>query len=468
MLDETTRATILRLRDEGHGARAIARLLNVSRGAVKRVMRDGTRQVPALDRCEKAEPHRDLILALYASCKGNLVRVHEELLASDAKLSYQTLTAFCRRHSIGHAPPLPAGQYEFEPGKEMQHDTSPHLAKIALIMRPVVTASLVLCYSRMTFSQHYPRFTRFECKVFLTDALRYFDGAADSCMIDNTHVIVLSGSGKTMVPVPEMVAFGDRFGFGFRAHAIGNANRSAHVERRFDFIDNNFLAGREFRDWTHLNAEALAWCDRVNAAHRRHLHGSARELFAVEQPKLHRLPAFVPDVYALHQRIVDSEAYVSIHRNRYSIPWKLMGRFVEVRETKDQILVFDGPRLVAEHKKILDPIDARVTVPEHRPPRGERVFARTAARGERDRLAARLPALAPLLALLERRGRAGLREVRIVARMADDYPLEPFLAAVADAVHFGLTDLERLERMVLRRIGRDFFRTPYPEDGNDY
>jgi len=33
--------------------------------------------------------------------------------------------------------------------------------------------------------------------------------------------------------VPEMVAFAERFGFEFRAHALGHANRSARVERPF-------------------------------------------------------------------------------------------------------------------------------------------------------------------------------------------------------------------------------------------
>lgn len=36
-------------------------------------------------------------------------------------------------------------------------------------------------------------------------------------------------------------------------------------------------------------------------------------------------------------------------------------RYEEVRETKDEVLAFDGPRLVAEHQKVLDPLDARIT-----------------------------------------------------------------------------------------------------------
>jgi len=38
-----------------------------------------------------------------------------------------------------------------------------------------------------------------------------------------------------------------------------------------------------------------------------------------------------------------------------------------------------------------------------------------------------------------------------------EYPREPFLAAVREAARYGLYDLDRLERMILRRVQRDFF-----------
>ena len=119
----------------------------------------------------------------------------------------------------------------------MQHDTSPHRAKVGGVLLKVQTASLVLCHSRMIFIQVYPTFSRFDCKVFLTDAIAYFGGAAKVCMIDNTHVVVLKGTGKDMVPVPEMAAFGDRYGFKFKAHEKGDANRSARVEGPFDWVE---------------------------------------------------------------------------------------------------------------------------------------------------------------------------------------------------------------------------------------
>src|SRR5438309_1349942 len=47
----------------------------------------------------------------------DLVRVHEELLASGAQLSYQALTGFCRRQGIGHEPKEPVGEYHFDAGQ---------------------------------------------------------------------------------------------------------------------------------------------------------------------------------------------------------------------------------------------------------------------------------------------------------------------------------------------------------------
>src|SRR6478672_6942760 len=242
MLSQAQRTTILELSTQGVSKREIARVMGISRVAVRKVLRSKSTVVPELQRAEKAEPHRPQILELFDKCKGNLVRVHEELVAAGAELSYPALTAFCRRHGIGQVAPEAAGRYHFDPGEEMQHDTSPHEVELAGKKRKVQTASAVLCYSRMLLFQCYPTFQRFDCKVFLTEALRYFSGATQRVMIDNTHVVVLRGTGREMIPVPEMEAFADRFGFRFVAHEIGHANRSGRVERPFHFVENNFLA----------------------------------------------------------------------------------------------------------------------------------------------------------------------------------------------------------------------------------
>lgn len=457
MLSQAQRTTILELHTQGVAKREIARVLGISRVAVRKVLRSNSTTVPEVNRALKGEPYRQQILELFEQCKGNLVRVHEELLEGGAQLSYAALTAFCRRHGIGYRAPEPAGRYDFPPGTELQHDTSPHELSMAGKQRKVQTASAVLSYSRMLFFQCYPTFQRFDCKVFLTDALRYMGGATARVMIDNTHVVVLRGSGRDMVPVPEMAAFGERFGFEFVAHAIGNANRSGRVERPFHFVEHNFLAGRTFTSWEDLNQRAREWCDKVNATYKKHIRAVPRELYAVERLHLKPLPAWIPEVYRLHQRLVDIESYVALHTNRYSVPMEWIGRRVEVRETKDKIEIQLDARRMVTHRRIAEAEHQRITLAEHRPRRGQGV-PRPDPHPEESAILTAAPELAGYVAGLKQRSRKVITLVlRQLLRFVREYPREPLVGAVSEAARYGLYDLDRLERMILRRVTREYF-----------
>ena len=79
--------------------------------------------------------------------------------------------------------------------------------------------------------------------------------------------------------------------------------------------------------------------------------------------------------------------------------------------------------------------------------------------------------LATLVERLRKRhgGRAG-RALRQLHRCYQDYPREPLLEAVQCALDYGLTDLARIERMILARVAGDFFQlslTPGPEDDDE-
>jgi transposase len=471
MLDQDIRAAILRLHQQGRGMRSIARALQISKNSVKRVLRDGGSTVPSLLREDPLAAHLDRIRELYRRCEGNRVRVVEILQSEGVAIHYSTLTRFCRRYGIGVRPKRPAGRYHFEPGEEMQHDTSPHTVEVGGRHRSLQCASLVLCYSRMLFAQIYPRWSRFECRVFLTEALPFFEGSARRCMIDNSSVIVAHGSGRDAVMAPEMVAFGRRFGFTFAAHELGDANRSARVERPFHYIEHNFYPGRSFASLDDLNLQLGQWCRQANDRPKRTLGCRPSERFAVEKPALLPLPPYIPEIYEPHLRRVDVEGYVNLHTNRYSVPVDWLGRRLEVRESKDQVRVFDGPRLVVAHERREPGAHLRITLPEHRgaarwkkappPPLPEEPWLRSLA-----------PEVSQLVDVLRKHhGGSAARALRHLHRMALDYPSEVLTRVVQEALPYGLIDLHRIERMVLRRLAGQFFRLPLPpteEEEPDY
>ena len=112
---------------------------------------------------------------------------------------------------------------------------------------------------------------------------------------------------------------------------------------------------------------------------------------------------------------------------------------------------------------MIDPTGQRLTLPEHRRPRSVR---RPTAVEEKAILDA-LPELADYVAGLKKHGRQHLTlAVRQLLRMIRDYPREALLSALREAGHYGLYDLERVERMVLRRIGHEYFRLD-PDQGDD-
>jgi len=204
------------------------------------------------------------------------------------------------------------------------------------------------------------------------------------------------------------------------------------VERPFHFIENNFLAGRTFDSWQDLNRQARQWCDRVNATYKKHIRAIPRELYAVERGQLKPLPAWIPEVYRLHQRMVDNEGYVSLHSNRYSVPATFIGRRVEVRETREKIDIELDARRIVTHTRLLT-VDQRVTLAEHRPPRGQG-HKRGDSHPEERAILDAAPELACFVENLKRKGRKviGLA-LRQLPRMVREYPREPFLAAIAEA-----------------------------------
>jgi len=467
MRDRDTRTAILELSKNGHGVRVISRTLEVSRKTVRRVLSSGTVEVPSIERAELAEPHEERIRSLFLQCKGNLVRVHEELAADSVELSYSTLTAFCRRRGLGQIPKKPAGTYHFDPGQEMQHDTSPHTVLVAAKLRKLQCASVVMCHSTVGYAQVYPVWNRFWAKVFLTEAIVYFRGAADACMVDNASIVGATGTGKNAVIAPEMEAFGKRFGFHFIAHELGDANRSAHVERRFDFIERNFYAGRIFADISDLNAQLRAWCVKVNGTFKQRLGARPMDLFIAEAAALHPLPIHVPDVYQLHSRSVDESGYVNLHNNRYSVPSTLLDRRLSLHETKDRLRVFDGHRLVCEHVREEEGAGKTRMLDEHKL---ERKLARqhaptTALRPEEIALSASSPAMAAMVDAIKKRqaGRA-VRALQRLRRMWLDYPPAPLEQALAVALAHGLFDLARIESLVLEHVAGNFFRLPIIKD----
>jgi hypothetical protein len=441
--------------------REISRLLKLSRNTVRRILRAPAPRVSPPPPCDEAT------LALLRSCferaRGNVVRAQALLAEAQGNpAAYSTLTRWVRDAGLRPAPQR-SGEFTFAPSEEMQLDTSPHRVTIAGKTLSTQCASLVLAYSRRLFVQYYPRFSRFEAKCFLLDAAHFMDGTCPTCLIDNTSVIVAAGAGEEAVIAPEMAAFARALGFGFKAHRIGHADRKGRVERPFAWIEGNFLPGRSFSDFDDLNRQALAWCNEVaNQKPKRILGMSPEAAYLIEKPHLQPLPIHLPPVYEVLERVVDGYGFVSVDTNRYSVLERLIGQATTVYKYPAEIQIFYRGTKIATHPRLIGKRDAKHTLGGH-----HTIPARPARRPtpEVALLHGHHVILDRYVAELVKRAHGrGVRQLRRLIEMKRTYPSEPFLAALTQALQFGLFDLGRLETLILKKIAGDFFNLDTKED----
>jgi hypothetical protein len=349
----------------------------------------------------------------------------------------------------------------------MQHDTSPYTIEIGGKKVKRQCASLVLGYSRRMHIRFYEKFDRFRCKVFLTEAFQAMGGTCGRCVIDNSHVVIVCGTGKNAQVSPEMEAFEKRFGFKFLAHELGHADRSGKVERPFWYIERNFLVGRRFKDDADLNAQAQAWlAEKADVRRLRELGASPRELFVAERPHLIQLPLYVPEVYQLHRREVDAYGYVHLHGMRYSAPAKALGQSLTVRESDKEVVLLRGHEELARHEKLTgaDGRNQSTLVGHER--RGRRP---SAVLPEEMRLMGLGELMRSYLARLKKeRGSHYAWSLRKLYALLCQHRTEDFLRAVAKAGEHGLFDVRRVEAIVLSELARQEYLLPMePQDYED-
>jgi transposase len=455
------RNAVRTLQAQGRSLREISRLLRLSRNTVRRILRSAD-TVPQVSVPFDAVT-RERLESAFERARGNAARMQEMLADEhDLNLSYSTLTRWIRQAGL-RAPPQRAGEYTFAAGEEMQHDTSPHRVKLGAKTLTAQCAGLVLACSRRLFIQYYPRYTRFEAKHFLLEALRFMDGACGRCVIDNTSVIIASGTGAQAIVAPEMAAFARTLAFEFRAHRVNHPDRKGRIERPFAYVEGNFLPGRRFTDFDDLNCQALTWCrDVANAKPKRVLGMSAEAAYLVEKPHLLPLPIVLPPVYEVFERIVDLHGFVSVDTVRYSVPERLVGKPVTVYKYAGEIRITQRGTEIAVHPRLIGQRDARSLLPGHHtiPAKTPRTPAL-----EQQLLAGYSPTLDRYAAALKQRayGR-GVRALRRLLELKRSYPDAPFQAALEQALRFGLFDLGRFETLILKYVAGDFFALDLPDD----
>jgi len=469
MIDADKRKAVWLLHKEGMSEREIARRLGLGRHTAQRIIALGGALPPAVRR-EKQPLDPELLRRLYAECGGWIQRVHEKLAEeAGVRVPYPTLTRKLRALSIGTPQRERCARVPDEPGAEMQHDTSSYPVLLGDARVRLIASLLYLRYSKRRYLKFYRAFNRFKMKGFFHEALTFWGHAARDSIIDNTNLARLRGTGADALIVPEMEAFGRQYGFRFRCHELGHANRKAGEERSFWTVETNFLPGRTFQSLEDLNAQALEWAT-VRMEHRP--QGKAGLLpakaFEHERAFLIELPPHLPAPYRLHERDTDQYGYVAFGGNFYWVPGTKR-EAVKVLEYAEQLRLCLGTECVAEYPLPAEGVrNAQFSPPGQPTPPGNANNRKRPTVEEEKRLRAMGPSVDAYLSFaLKPQGIPRHRFIRELFALSGQMTPALFLQTVERALRYRIAELATLRRIaqLLLAQGEPWLPNPSVDEG---
>lgn len=470
MIEADKRKAIFLLHQEGMPLREIARRLHVSRNTVAVVIAQGG-QLPKLVRSCKLKIDSQLLQRLYEQCGGWIQRMHEKLAEEEGiEVKYSTLTRMLRQLGISKSQQSRCGQVPDEPGAEMQHDITIYLLKLGEQPHRVAASLLYLRYSKRRYLKFYRCFNRFQMKCFLHEALTYWGYVPRQCIIDNTNLARLRGTGAQAVIVPEMEAFAKQYGFQFRCHEKGHSDRKAGEERSFWTVETNFLPGRSFLSFNDLNRQAFEWAT-VRMEHRP--QGKAKlipaKAFEHERSYLAQLPAHLPAPYQVHERGTDQYGYAAFDGNYYWVPGTER-REVKILQYSDRLKIYLARECLAEYPLPADGLsNQRFSPPELPTPPCQPKNRKYPSTEEEKRLRALDPEVSRYLDfVLESKTVQRHVFLRRLLALSQRMTPELFVKSVQRAYRYRINSLQTIERIALLHLAEGTAELPFAELDEDF
>ena len=465
MIEPDKRKAVYFLHQQGMGVREIARGLKIAPNTVIGIIGQKG-EMPEAVRKDKLRIDPDLLVRLYNECQGHAQRVYEKLTEEQGvSVAYSTLTQIIREQGLSKTPSNRCGREPDMPGAEMQHDTSAYRVRFGVAPVRVQGSLLYFRYSKIRYLKFYRSFSRFRMKCFLHEALIHWEYAAEVCIIDNTNLACLRGTGKNAVIVPEMEQFARQYGFTFICHEKGHANRKAGNERGFYTVETNFFPGRSFESLEDMNRQAMEWAT-VRSANRP--TGKTRLIpsvaFEYEKPYLKKLPPYIEPPYCIHKRGTDQYGYASLNGNFYWIPGTKRHE-VKILEYGDHLKIYHHRKLLGRYCLPADGVKNEVISPEgssrpsHRPTQRKKPTARE----EKILRSLGQPIDDYLNFAVPKSGRSKHRFVRELFGLHRKVAPVVFIQAVERALKYRIADIGTIENIIILKLRSGGFHTALPE-----
>jgi transposase len=353
------RMTIKTLDALGSTAVSIAETLGVTEGTVRYHLR---RQASGAVDGRTEKPHLAagwdeairVWLASHAGLPTNLAALHAWLASEHG---YGGSVRSVQRY-VREQFPKPAlrarRRIETPPGAQAQVDWA-EFRSVPFVdgMRDIYALHVQLSHSRfdaVVWSEKKDQLAWLSCH---SEALRRLGGVPASMRIDNEKTAIATGAGAWGEIHVAYRRYAEVARFHIDACTPRSPEHKGKVERRIR--DQRLRDDPRSRTWADLR-ELQAWTDErmLHSAQRRRCPvtgATVYEAWQAEIPHLGELPILPEPFDLVATRRVSEDCLVSFEGRRYSVPFRLVGRAVEVRGCAGRVQVLADCAVVAVHPR---------------------------------------------------------------------------------------------------------------------
>jgi transposase len=364
-------------RAAGQNLSAIARELELDRKTVRSCLQQQTwapyqREVntPTL-----LDAHREWLAERAPQVHYSARIVHQELRGQRGWTgSYETVKLAVRPlRAAASVAALTQRRFETAPGEQAQVDWGQLTVRLAGVPTKVHVLVMTLGYSRRAYAEGFLHERMPNLLAAHENAFAHFGGRCEMLLYDRMRTVVLGTTadaegGRRPKLNTTFDAFARHWGFTPRLCQPYRAQTKGKVESGVKYVKRNFAPGRVFRDLEDFNAQLAAWQAEVadqrihGTTHQRPIERFIEEAKALAPTVGH--PSFLQAM--VRERVVADDWLVSIEGNRYSVPFGLIGKTVQVVREGGNWVVRHRGQVVAEHAVLAGRAQLSVR-PEHGP-----------------------------------------------------------------------------------------------------
>ena len=346
-------------RTAGQAIALIARELDLDRKTVRTCLR----QTAWTPYCRDAkgstllDAHRAWLIERAPQVHHSARILYQELSQRGWVGSYETVKLAVRPlRAEASIAALTQRRFETGPGEQAQVDWGQLTVRLAGVSTQIHIFVMTLGYSRRGYAEGFLHERMPNLLTAHENAFAHFGGRCESLLYDRMRTVVLGSSvdaAGTRRPKFNTTfdAFAQHWGFTPRLCQPYRAQTKGKVESGVKYVKRNFAPGRTFHDLDDFNAQLAAWQAEI-ADRRSHgtTHQAPLERFAAEASALvptASQPSFLAAM--VRDRVVADDWLITLGGQRYSVPFALIGRTVQVVREAEQWVVRHHGQVVARH-----------------------------------------------------------------------------------------------------------------------